>query len=317
MPTCPNCGATVAATDEFCGNCGTYLAWLKPEPEPAEAAAVTPVEPVPAASPSEPEPEQPHAVAPASPVRQRRPRAAPPVAESTPDGPQCTVCGTVNPPGAKFCRRCGNSLAEAAPAARVTSRWWRRLRLPRWVWGSGGSAWPRRVVVLLVLAVLVVAGVLLYPLAGNLVQDGLDKLATPKEITPSQVTGSAAVPGHPVAAAVDGVTNQYWGAPAVGDSAQFTFAQSFRLLGVVITPGASTDPTVFSQEARPTAVDLVLTTSSGDTTTLSIAVADKPGPQTTDTGVSDVTTIRLVVHAATPVAPGQNIALGEIEFFKR
>jgi hypothetical protein len=116
---------------------------------------------------------------------------------------------------------------------------------------------------------------------------------------------------------VDGVTNQYWGAPAVGDWAQFTFAQPFRLLGVVITPGASTDPTVFAQEARPTAVDLEITTSSGTTTTLSITLADKPGPQTTNTGISNVTTIRLVIRAATAQAPGQSIALGEIEFYKR
>jgi hypothetical protein len=116
---------------------------------------------------------------------------------------------------------------------------------------------------------------------------------------------------------VDGVSNQYWGAPAVGAWAEFTFPQPFRLIAVVITPGASTDPTAFNQQARPTAVDLAVTSSSGATTTLSITLADKPGPQTTNTGISDVTTIRLVIRTATAQSPGQSIALGEIEFFKR
>lgn len=301
MRTCPNCGASVADTDEFCNNCGTYLAWLKPDdadqPAPAEAA-----------------PEQPHAVAPAKPVVQRRSRATPMPVKSTQDGLRCPVCGTVNPAGAKFCRNCGSTLLETVAPQQV-SRW----RWPRWlrIRGSGGSPWPRRIVALVVLAVLVVAGILLFPLAKNLVQDTRDKLSTAVAITPSKTVGSAEVPGHPAGAAVDGVSNQYWGAPAVGDSAQFTFAQPFRLLGVVITPGASTEPAVFRQQARPTAVDLVVTSSNGETRTLSITLADKPGPQNTDTGISDVTTIRLIIRAATAQTPSQSIAIGEIEFFKR
>jgi hypothetical protein len=324
--TCPNCGAAVADTDDFCGNCGTYLGWLQPEPEQAQpdpAAATKPATApaTPASGPATPvgaaTADQPHAVAPARPVTQRRPRAAPQVAEPAPTGPTCSVCATVNPLGAKFCRNCGSSLMETVAAQPVP--WWRRLTLPRWrrFWGRGGSAWPRRIVILVVIAALVAGGFLLYPLAGNLWQDLLDKLSTPAEISPSQTTGNAAVPGHPVTAAVDGATNQYWGAPAVGDWAQFTFAQPFRLLGVVITPGASTDQTAFAQQARPTAVELDITTSGGTTTNLSVTLADKPGPQSTDTGISDVTTIRLTIRAATPQAPGQSIALGEIEFFKR
>lgn len=305
MHTCPNCGATVSETDEFCGNCGTYLAWLKPE-EPA-----TPAEPA-----VEVEAEQPQAVAPARPVAQRRPRGVPPATEPPADGPRCGVCGTVNPPGARFCRHCGASLTEAAasqPAARRRWRWPRWLRLR----GAGGSPWPRRIVALVVLVALVIAGFLLYPLGANLVQDLRDKLSTPAEINPTRTVASAAAPGHPAGAAVDGTTNTYWGAPAVGASADFTFAQPFRLLGVIIHSGASTDQNAFRQQARPTAVDLVVTTSTGSSRTLSINLADKPGPQNTDTGISDVTTIRLVIRAATPVASGQSIALGEIEFFKR
>jgi hypothetical protein len=95
---------------------------------------------------------------------------------------------------------------------------------------------------------------------------------------------------------VDGATNRYWGATAVGDWAQFEFAQPFRLLGVAIHTGASTDPAEFAAQGRPTSLDLVVSTSDGKTTTLPIDLADKPGSQSTDTGISDVTTIRIVIR---------------------
>ncbi|WP_243727232.1 NADase-type glycan-binding domain-containing protein [Actinocrispum wychmicini] len=170
---------------------------------------------------------------------------------------------------------------------------------------------------LILLVALVVAGFLLYPLIADLVSDARDKLSKPVAINPIQTSGSAEVPGHPATATTDGASNQFWGAPAVGDSVQFSFAQPFRLVGVIITPGASTDPAVFAKQARPTAIDLVVTTSTGETSTVPITVADKPGPQTTNTGISDVVAIRLVIRAATAQAPGRSIALGEIEFFKR
>lgn len=296
MRTCPNCGASIADTDEFCGNCGTYLGWLE-QAKPAEAP-----------------PDQPPAVEPARPVAPRRVRAAEMPGPAL-DGPRCEVCGTVNRVGAKFCRKCGNSLVEKAAPQAVKRRWtWPRQL--RWR-GSGGSAWPRRTFLAILLAALVVAGFLLYPLIADLVSDARDKLSKAAPISPTHTTGSAEVPGHPVGAAVDGVSNQFWGAPAVGDSATFTFAQPFRLVGVVITPGDSTDPTAFAKQARPTAVDLVITTSDGTTSTVRITIADKPGPQTTNTGVSDVVAIRLVIRSATTKAPGQSIALGEIEFFRR
>ncbi|MBP2324840.1 hypothetical protein JOF56_005225 [Kibdelosporangium banguiense] len=192
------------------------------------------------------------------------------------------------------------------------------MKLPRlWRATGGGSPWPRRIVVLLVLAALVVAGFLLFPFAGNLVQDVRDKLSSPAPIGPVRTVASAEVPGHPVTAAVDGVTNRYWGAPAVGDWAEFGFDHPFRLLGVVIHTGASTNRADFDQQARPTALDLVITSSDGTTTTLPVSLADQPGPQRTDTGISDVVTIRVVIRGAAGLAPGRHIAFGEIEFFQR
>jgi hypothetical protein len=307
--SCPQCGANVPDTDDFCGNCGTYLGWLEPgseEPRPGQPVepAVVPVEP-----------EQPRAVQPAKPVA-RRPQASTPVTEVAQNGPPCQVCGTANPLGRKFCRRCGAALTPVAVAPPVP--WWRRLKWPRWRWGSGGgSPWPRRIIVLLVLVVLVVGGFMLFPFAVGLVEGLRDKLSTPAPIGPVRTVANAEVPGHPVTAAVDGATNRYWGAPAVGDWAEFGFAQPFRLLGVVIHAGASTRREDFDQQGRPTAVDLVVTASDGTTTTLPVSLADQPGPQRTDTGISDVVTIRVVIRGAAGLTPGRHIALGEIEFFQR
>ena len=224
--------------------------------------------------------------------------------------------------GSNFCRRCAAPLTEVAPSPPVP--WWRRLwgrkrrsRWFRWPLGSGGSPWPRRIVVLLLLAAIVAGFVLLLPFADFLVQDVRDKLSTPAPVGPAKVVTNAEVPGHPATAAVDGATNRYWGAPAPGDWIDFGFAQPFRLLGVIVHTGASTKREDFDQQARPTALDLIVTASDGTTTTLPISLADQPGPQTTDTGISNVVAIRVVIRGAAGLTPGRHIALGELEFFKR
>jgi hypothetical protein len=305
MRTCPNCGASVADTDDFCGNCGTYLGWLHPEPGPAVG--------VPSEKAAEPVVDQPRAVAPARPVA-RRPRTGAPAVETTSNGPPCEVCGTANPREARFCRRCAAPLTEVAPVP--VSR--RRFRLPGWPWfGGSGSPWPRRVVLLVVLGALVAAGFLLYPFASVVIEDARDKLSTPEVIVPARTVASARLPGHPGTAAVDGATNRYWGTPAVGGSAEFRFADPFRLLGVVIHTGASAERDVFDQQARPSTLDLEVTNSQGVTTTIRVDLADRPGPQRTDTAISDVVSVRLVVRAAAGLRQGRHIALGEIEFFRR
>lgn len=158
---------------------------------------------------------------------------------------------------------------------------------------------------------------MLFPFAGILVQDVRDKLSTAVPIGTARTVASAEVAGHPVTAAVDGATNRYWGAPAPGDWAEFSFAQPFRLLGVVIHTGASTRREDFDQQARPTALDLIVTTSDGTTTTVPVSLGDQPGPQTTNTGISNVLTVRVVIRGAAGLTPDRHIALGEVEFFKR
>jgi zinc-ribbon domain len=264
---------------------------------------------------ADPPADQPRAVQPGKPVA-RRPQPGPPAATPAQSGAPCPNCGTLNPPDRRFCRHCGIPLTEPAPAA-GSPPWWRRIRLRRWIRLPAGSRWIRRTVALVVLAALAVAGVMLAPAGRGLIEDGRDKLATPQPLSPSRVTASAAVPGHPAAAAVDGVTNRYWGAPKLGDSIDFTFPRPFRLLAIVIHPGASINPDAYGAQARPSELDVVVTSSGGKTRDLHISLADRPGPQQTDTGISEVVRIRFVVRAAAGLSRGRHIALGEVEFFRR
>lgn len=194
--------------------------------------------------------------------------------------------------------------------------WWRRIRLPRRR-RTSRSPWVRRIVLLLVLAALVVAGFLLYPLGNGAVQAVRDKLATPKPRDAAHVTATAAVPGHPAGAAADGLTNRYWGAPAPGAAVEFSFARPFRLLSVVVHSGTSTEREDFDRQARPEQLEMLVTDKEGHTRTVRIDLADQPGPQRTDTGISDVVRIRFVVRSAYALRPGRHIALGEVEFFGR
>jgi hypothetical protein len=116
---------------------------------------------------------------------------------------------------------------------------------------------------------------------------------------------------------VDGLSNRDWGAPAVGDAVEFTFAKPMRLLSVVLHTGAGVQEEEFFGQARATALDMVVTSADGVSRTVPVPLADKAGPQRVDTAVSGVVRVRLVVKAAAGLEPGRHIALGEVEFFRR
>jgi len=321
--TCPQCGAQVQDTDDFCGNCGNYLGWGAKAAQdqvsaPADEASVVgaslvvPVEQVPVAEPVDEEPvAEPAKLGPVLPGRPEARRPLPSLAGGvTVEGPPCPVCGTTNPPERRFCRRCATPLQPVENTAATAKR-------RRWRWRGDRSRWLRRLVAVLVVVALVIAGILFWPRATALWEDLRDRLATPAPVSPASTTASASVPDHPPAAAVDGLSNRYWGAPAVGDSIDFTFAEPFRLLSVVVHAGASAEEEGFVAEAWPTALDMVVTTAGGATETVPITLADQPGEQRTDTGIGDVVRIRLVVRGAAGLGPGKHIALGEVEFFRR
>ncbi|MFB7910675.1 zinc-ribbon domain-containing protein [Kitasatospora sp. NPDC056076] len=286
-----------------------------PPSEPAPAPAPEPdPRPRPPAAPQT-EPTDPVAVQPAKPVAPR-PVVRASAVEEAQDGPPCPRCGTPNLPERRFCRRCAAPLTVTAAAPELP--WWRT----RWpfrrrvrIGGSGNAL--RRTIALIVLLALVVAGVLLYPLGKNAYQDVLDKLGSTAPVSPSLTTASAAVEGHPASAADDGLSNTYWGAPAIGDSVDFTFRTPFRLVDLIVHTGASADPEQFRQQARPLVLALEVTASDGEVHRKQVTLNDQPGPQTVATGISDVVQVKLTVREAAGTGPGRTVALAEVEFFKR
>lgn len=118
MIACPNCAKENQDHYKFCLACGTKLPGAAAGPEPVGVAAAGPPSPGPAAPPPpmtgggpgpapSPEPTPPPAAEPAAPA------AAAPVA---PGHTACPSCGFDNPPGFKFCGRCGTTLPVAGAA---------------------------------------------------------------------------------------------------------------------------------------------------------------------------------------------------------
>ncbi|WP_257139844.1 zinc ribbon domain-containing protein [Streptomyces sp. or20] len=254
------------------------------------------------------------AVRPAKPVA-RRPVVRPVAADETPDGPPCPACGTPNLPGRQFCRRCAAPFrAREQP---VALPWWRTVwPFRRRVRGGSGRA-LRRTLLVLAVAGLLVAGFLFFPLGRYVFEDVRDKLGGTAEISPTGVAASASAPGHPATAATDGLTNKYWGAPALGASLTASFERPFRLVGVVVYSGVSKEPQEFRRGARPTRADLIVTTKDDKVHKKTVPLNDKPGKQETRLGISDVVSVQLVLREAAGQGENRPIAVGEIEFFKR
>ncbi|WP_248871418.1 zinc ribbon domain-containing protein [Streptomyces sp. HNA39] len=287
-------------------------------PRPTSVPPQQPRQPAPApvrqAVPQPPDEAPIGAVQPARPVA-RRPVVRPVETDEAVEGEPCPACGTPNAPGRRFCRRCAAPLRAKAETAPLP--WWRTVwPFRRRVRVRSGRALRRILLVLAVVGLLFV-GFLFLPAGRVIFEDVRDKLGGTAEISPSGVTASAEAPGHPAGAAVDGLTDKYWGAPALGASLTAAFGTPFRLVGVVLHTGASTEPEEFRREPRPVRADLIVTTVDGTVHEKELTLNDKPGEQTVRTGISDVVTVRLVLREAAGESKGRPIALGEIEFFKR
>jgi hypothetical protein len=101
----------------------------------------------------QPEALQPQAVQPQAPQKRKPPKVQPGKPTRTPQKGDliCGECGEANPPGRKFCSRCGNSLATAVV---VKIPWYKRIfrRKPKeamagerpWTAKDGGKKKPKR-----------------------------------------------------------------------------------------------------------------------------------------------------------------------------
>ncbi|MEU9703147.1 zinc-ribbon domain-containing protein [Streptomyces sp. NPDC047981] len=283
-------------------------------PSPAAPPARTPQAPTaPPTAPTESS-EPVGAVKPAKPITQRpKVRAAGAPAEQV--GPPCPQCGTPNAPDRRFCRRCA---APLTPTARVVPLpWWRTVWPFRRKVRAGSGRLVRRSVIALVVLGLLVGGYFLIPAGRWLYEDVRDKLGKATHITPASTTATASIPKHGPTLATDGLSNTYWGTPKAGESLTFEFRSPFRLVDVVIHTGVSAKAEAFRGQARPTKVDLVVTAADGKVHKKTVTLADKPGPQTIQTGYSDVVSIQLTPHETAGLSEGRHIAVAEVEFFKR
>ncbi|MGW7606467.1 NADase-type glycan-binding domain-containing protein [Streptomyces sp. NPDC054766] len=284
-------------------------------PAPAPRNSPGPRPPVvPTPTPDTPTP------APIQPVRPAKPVAPRPVVRpaEVPDevaGAPCPSCGTPNPPGRRFCRRCATALNPAAKPEPLP--WWRTVWPFRRRVRAGSGRAVRLLVILAVVVALCAGALLLLPAGRALFEDTRDKLGKPKPVTPVGIRASAEVPGHPAKNTTDGLSNSYWGAPAPGASVTYTFGKPFRMVDLLITNGPSKNPEDYHSQARALQVDLEVTTSDGERQNKQLTLSDKPGDQTIPTGISDVKTVRLTLRSPVGLTSGRRLALAEVEFFQR
>ncbi|MFP8885367.1 zinc ribbon domain-containing protein [Streptomyces mangrovi] len=354
MHVCPACGTSNGPGDDFCGNCGAYLGWSDTPPAPGtRSEQAAPPEPAPAPPPAEEEPGREEdtsppprtgpgrdrtgpptptpapAPAPAPktatpdpvvPVRPAKPVAPRPVVRpaAVPDeaaGTPCHACGTPNPPGRRFCRRCAAALNPAADPA--PPPWWRTVWPPRRRARAGSGRAVRFLVTLAAVAAVCAGALLLLPAGRTVFEDARDKMSKPGPVTPVDIEASAELPRHPAVNTTDGVSNRYWGAPAPGASVTYTFREPFRLVDLIIINGASKSPEDYARQARALRLDLEVTEQDGTRHREELTLGDKPGPQTFPLGISDVKTVRLVLRSAVDLTADRHLALAEVEFFQR
>ena len=120
---CEACGESNRPGTEFCAYCGSYLAWDPSAPDKSMVRP-TPAGTAPDRAPSTPVSTPPPAPATPPPVVSQQPVAprAPAVAAAAAEaGSPCPACGRINPPGRRFCARCGHQLASGAVPAAPTS----------------------------------------------------------------------------------------------------------------------------------------------------------------------------------------------------
>ncbi|MCB5168502.1 discoidin domain-containing protein [Streptomyces bambusae] len=239
----------------------------------------------------------------------------------------CGQCGVGNQAVRRYCRRCGELLADAVVVPQPP--WWRRVfaRKPK-VQARAGERpvrrqWrrPRFVLPVLVLLALVAVGYALRGEAGRAVEAVRDRTGKTEQVHAVRVTASSALAGHPGGLAVDGTTDRYW-APAGVSSGEGQFLDAVlggpvRLTDLVVYGGASPVAEKYLTQARPAALRVTVTSADGGLTVKDLRLADAAGKQTFHVPVSDAVRVRVAVLAAYGAGPGRHLALAELEFFKR
>jgi ribosomal protein L40E len=256
--------------------------------------------------------EQPAAVQPGKPVAPR-----PVLREFTgaEDGGQviCPVCGTANPAGQSFCRRCGSSLVAAAAPERSKRSF--RIRWPRrW-------SWVRRLIAMLLIMALAVLAAWAAVTWGSRAVDAVrDRLAKPALTTPSRASASSSEKGHGPDLISDGLNNRYW-SPAAGKGAgqwvELGFDQPIRILNIIVSGGVSPEQDGYLKRGRPAKVQVSTWTSKGVRTDRELELADRAGPQTFAFTAGDTSRLRVTIESGYALGKARAPAIAEIEVFRR
>ncbi|MFF7140646.1 hypothetical protein ACFZB5_05330 [Streptomyces nodosus] len=241
----------------------------------------------------------------------------------------CPSCRAESPVDRRLCVRCGALLDPERPAGQVARPpWWRRIlpgreRLPLSA-GSrpGARAWRRpRLALPVFLVVLALVAWLARAQLSELFTFAEDSAGDPKPLHPTQVRASSQARSHRAQAAFDGFNNRYWAPAAPGSGTgqylEAGFEHPVRLRKLLITSGSSAKPDEFLRQARPSEITVTLVSAQGERTTKDLHLDDTPGQQSFDVQGSDVTRVRLTVHAAYGARQDRRVAIAEVEFFGR
>jgi hypothetical protein len=304
--------------------------------------AVQPAAVVPAPQPEQPASRQPIAVRPGP--EHARQAARQGQAETPPVNPGDLVCGNCrigNDPTRRFCRRCGQSLAEAVVAVAPKVPWYRRIFRRRRTTAAAGER-PKSMrtdgrgsrrgpsigrSISLLVQIVVVAGLVGAVVGYAVVPDwkkGVDsffssirQVVAPNLVpvhTAGQATGPAAK-GQPAQFAFDGFSNTYWAAAVTGGASptiSASFSPATDIAKVLVTSGAVPD---FQGSARPHDISVQLVDASGAVVaSKDLELKDVKDPQAFDVSGKGVTTFRLTVKSVYASNGGSNVAITEVEF---
>ena len=257
-------------------------------------------------------------------------RPHPPHDEPTqfPGGLICRRCGAGNKPEVHFCRQCGASLQEAAPAP-PPPPWWRQIfsrtkppalpagTRPRW---RKQRRFPTGAV-----SVLAVLG-----LFGGVAYLGRDVMAAAvmrvvdeiweKPISVQTTNASSFEPGRGAELAFDGTVRSWASdgpAQAGVDYLEAGFSTPFRLTYVVITGAASGADQGTAKERMPVKVEIVAVRADGTQDSLTVELSDSvSGPQSFYFGADQTSTVKLTILESTPPEGGR-VSVAEVQFAGR
>jgi hypothetical protein len=251
----------------------------------------------------------------------------------------CVNCGEPNDATRKFCRRCGTSLAMAAPAVKIP--WWSRIfrRKPK-TFEAGerkkamqASARPKRGLgtrlgfifrwAALGLLLVGAVGYMAIPSVGSAINgglrgivDGVRGFVSPQLLLvhPATTSATAEVKDHPAKNLTDGATNTDWQAADAGAAMSFKFERPIDLGAMNIWNGAADPKTKALRTDLRRAAQLILTSQSGQSVTIDLDDVHDKQVRYFDLSAVETLTIKISQTNGPASAP---VSLSEFEFLKK